>query len=51
MAALDALSTPSLDFPANFLKMANVFLHGGATVNGEKAAVWPMVPKNDSERY
>jgi aryl-alcohol dehydrogenase-like predicted oxidoreductase len=51
VAALDALSAPTLNFPANFLKAANVFMHGGATVNGEAAAAWPLAPKNDSERY
>jgi aryl-alcohol dehydrogenase-like predicted oxidoreductase len=51
VAALDALSTPTLDFPADFVKMGNVFMHGGATVNGEAAMAWPLAPKNDSERY
>jgi aryl-alcohol dehydrogenase-like predicted oxidoreductase len=51
VAALDALSVPQLDFPADFIKMSNVFMHGGATVNGEPAPAWPMAPKNDSERY
>jgi aryl-alcohol dehydrogenase-like predicted oxidoreductase len=51
VAALDALSAPALNFPAGFLRMANVFMNGGATVNGESAPVWPMAPKNDGERY
>jgi aryl-alcohol dehydrogenase-like predicted oxidoreductase len=51
VAALDVLSAPTLDFPAAFLKNANVFMHGGATVNGESAPAWPLMPKNDAERY
>lgn len=51
VAALDALSKPTLNFPAAFLANAGVFIHGGATVNGESAPVWPMAPKSDSERY
>lgn len=49
--ALDDLSTPKLDFPAGFLKMAGTIIHGGATVNGEPSRPWPLAPKNDSERY
>jgi aryl-alcohol dehydrogenase-like predicted oxidoreductase len=51
VAALDKLSAPTLNFPANFLKSANMFMHAGATVNGEKSIVWPLLPKNDTERY
>jgi aryl-alcohol dehydrogenase-like predicted oxidoreductase len=51
VAALDKLSTPTLNFPANFLKSANMFMHAGATVNGEKSIVWPLLPKSDTERY
>ncbi len=51
VAALDALSKPSLNFPANFLANAGVFINGGTTVNGETAPVWPMSPRNDAERY
>jgi len=51
VAALDKLSAPTLNFPANFLKSANMFMHAGATVNGEKSIVWPLLPRNDSERY
>ncbi|MFO0592941.1 MAG: aldo/keto reductase [Polyangiaceae bacterium] len=51
VASLEALSTPTLNFPANFLKGAGVFGNGGTTVNGESAPAWPMAPKNDSERY
>jgi aryl-alcohol dehydrogenase-like predicted oxidoreductase len=51
VAALDALSAPVLDFPANFLRMAGTFMNGGTTVNGESTPAWPMAPRNDSERY
>ena len=51
IAALDTLSEPALNFPANFLKAANGFMHGGATVNGEPSAVWPLMPKSDADRY
>ncbi len=51
VASLDALSKPSLNFPANFLTNAGVFINGGTTVNGESAPVWPMSPQTDAERY
>jgi aryl-alcohol dehydrogenase-like predicted oxidoreductase len=51
VAALDKLSAPTLSFPVNFLKSATAFMHAGATVNGEPSAVWPLLPKNDAERY
>ena len=51
IAALEKLSAPTLNFPANFLKSANMFMHAGATVNGETSIVWPLLPKTDAERY
>ena len=51
VASLDALSEPTLNFPATFLKGANGFMHAGATVNGEPSVAWPLTPKNDAERY
>lgn len=51
VATLDEASTPTLDFPAAFLQGAPVFMHGGLTVNGVNAPVWPMAPKSDAERY
>jgi aryl-alcohol dehydrogenase-like predicted oxidoreductase len=51
VASLDKLSQPTLNFPANFLKAAGMFMHAGATVNGEKSIVWPLSPKTDAERY
>jgi hypothetical protein len=49
--ALDRLSAPKLDFPADFLKMGPVFINGGTTVNGESAPVWPLAPQSDEDRY
>jgi aryl-alcohol dehydrogenase-like predicted oxidoreductase len=51
VAALDKLSTPTLDFPARFLGMAGMFIHAGATVNGDTSIASPLVPKSDAERY
>lgn len=50
-AALDAVSEPTLDFPAPFLKMVPMFTQGGTTVNGIAASAWPMAPKSDGERW
>jgi len=43
VASLDKLSRPILNFPAAFLRSANMFMHAGATVNGEKSIVWPLL--------
>ena len=51
IARLDKLSKPMLGFPMPFLSVASMFSQGGTTVNGEKGVVWPLAPKNDSERY
>jgi aryl-alcohol dehydrogenase-like predicted oxidoreductase len=51
VAGLDALSQPTLDFPAAFLKSSLSFMHAGATVNGEPSMTFPMVPTTDAERY
>ena len=51
VASLDTLSQPTLNFPAPFLKSAGMFMHAGATVNGETSIVWPLAPKSDAERY
>src|SRR4029077_12659830 len=50
-ASLDRLSEPTLNFPAPFMKVATMFSQGGTTVNGQPAAVWPLAPKSDAERY
>ncbi len=51
VAALDALSAPTLSFPAAFLSRVGMFMHPGLTVNGESAPPNPMTPKSDAERY
>jgi len=51
MAALDAASVPTLNFPSAMLLGANMIMHSGATVNGESSIVWPMAPRSDAERY
>jgi aryl-alcohol dehydrogenase-like predicted oxidoreductase len=51
VARLDTLSKPTLSFPMQFLNVASMFSHGGATVNGEASTLWPLAPKGDAERY
>jgi aryl-alcohol dehydrogenase-like predicted oxidoreductase len=51
VAALDAVSEPALNFPAGMLKFVAMFSQGGLTVNGQTAPVWPMAPKQASDRY
>lgn len=50
-ARLDALSTPKLNFPADFIANGAMFLHGGTTINGRSAAPWPLSPEGDADRY
>ncbi|WP_163863683.1 aldo/keto reductase [Myxococcus eversor] len=51
LKALDEASKPKLDFPAEFIKGAPVFMHGGVSVNGVSPPVWPLAPKADEERW
>jgi aryl-alcohol dehydrogenase-like predicted oxidoreductase len=51
IARLDALSTPKLNFPAEFIANGASFLHGGTTINGRSAPPWPLSPKGDDDRY
>jgi len=51
LAALDAVSAPTLNFPAAFLRNAGTFAHGGLTVAGESAPAWPMAPKDSTDHY
>jgi aryl-alcohol dehydrogenase-like predicted oxidoreductase len=51
LAKLDALSKPKLNFPADMLANGAAFVHGGITINGRLAPVWPMSPQSDAERY
>jgi aryl-alcohol dehydrogenase-like predicted oxidoreductase len=41
-AALDTLTTPALDFPAEILKLVQMFHAGGTTINGEKSELLPL---------
>jgi aryl-alcohol dehydrogenase-like predicted oxidoreductase len=48
---LNGLSKPALNFPADFIANGAAFVHGGMTINGRSAPIWPMSPKNDDDRY
>lgn len=50
VAALDAVSAPTLDFPAGFLKAAGSFGYGGTTINGETFPPNPLAPTPTAER-
>ena len=41
----------TLGFPMQFMNVATMFSHSGATVNGEKSTVWPLAPASDAERH
>jgi aryl-alcohol dehydrogenase-like predicted oxidoreductase len=49
--ALNEVSKPTLNFPADFLHTAGMFSSSGTTINGEAHPVWEFAPKNDEERY
>ncbi len=51
VAALNDVSKPQLNFPADFVRGSGMFKRGGTTVNGETASPWPLSPKSDAERY
>ena len=52
VAALDAASKPTLNFPAEFnANLSPNFSHAGATVNGVPSKLGGNVPKDDSQRY
>ena len=51
LEALDKVSKPTLNFPADFLKQAGTFSHGDTTVNGDTAPPWALGPKSDSKRW
>lgn len=48
---LDAVSKPSLPFPCDFVANSPAFYFGGTTIDGKSAPVWPMAPKDDTDRY
>jgi aryl-alcohol dehydrogenase-like predicted oxidoreductase len=51
LVALDEVSEPKLNFPADFLKMSPAFAQGATTVNGVSAPPMPMMPATDDERF
>ena len=51
MKALDQVSQPKLNFPAEFLKRSGSFQAGGTTINGETNPLNPIAPKSDKERF
>ena len=51
VAALDAVSKPKLNFPADFIANGGSFGFGGTTINGQTFAPNPLAPRTDAERY
>jgi aryl-alcohol dehydrogenase-like predicted oxidoreductase len=51
LAALDALTTPQLNFPARFVETAARFSSSGTVINGVAAEVNPLAPKNEQDRF
>ncbi len=51
VARLDAASAPVEVFPHGFLPNTLNVMQGGATVNGQPSAFWPLAPKSDAERW
>jgi aryl-alcohol dehydrogenase-like predicted oxidoreductase len=52
-AALDNLTTPTLNFPAEILKMLPMIHAGGTTINGEKSELLPLFggPTKPGDHY
>ncbi len=51
LKVLDDVSTPKLNFPADFQRFAGSFAYGGTTIGGVAYPPVPNAPKDDSERY
>ena len=51
VSALNKLSQPQLDYPADARKRAFDIAHAGATVNGVTSKLTPLAPASDDERY
>jgi len=51
LKALDEVSKPALNFPADFLARAGTFSRGGSTVNGETYEALPFAPTPDHPAY
>lgn len=50
-ADLDALTTPNLPFPAEFLTFIRDGLQNGTTINGVPSRPWPMSPAPGEKRW
>jgi len=50
-SALDALTTPTLDFPAAFAGLARLIHNGGTTVNGEPSELLPFSTTKKGDHY
>jgi hypothetical protein len=51
VAKLDELSTPTLNFPAEFMAGIPSFAYAGTTINGRSGPIVPYVPQKDGARY
>jgi aryl-alcohol dehydrogenase-like predicted oxidoreductase len=51
VSTLDALTTPTLNFPAQFLSLAGTIQNGGATVNGEHSQPSPWGVTKPGDHY
>jgi aryl-alcohol dehydrogenase-like predicted oxidoreductase len=51
LTALNAVSKPTLNFPAPFMGMIPTFAQGGTTLNGVPSTAWPMSPEGERDRY
>jgi aryl-alcohol dehydrogenase-like predicted oxidoreductase len=49
--ALDALTKPTLNFPAEILGLASMLHAGGTTVNGEPSQLTPYGPTKKGDHY
>lgn len=50
-AALDALTTPKLNFPAEFLELARMIQSGGTTINGQPSQLIPFGVTKKGDHY
>ena len=48
---LDGVSNPKLNFPHDFLETVKAFGYNGSNIDGQEAAVNPLSPASDAERY
>jgi aryl-alcohol dehydrogenase-like predicted oxidoreductase len=51
IAALNAVSVPTLPFPCNFVNAAAGFAQGGTTINGVPSTAGAMIPEGDADRF